>query len=59
VSRQRHQAAAADGLHEIAFATNRDGFSEVYSMDAGDGGNQTNLTFANDIDSAPAWSPRP
>jgi len=40
----------------IAFESDRDGDWEIFVMDA-DGNNQTQLTFNNDDDRAPAWSP--
>ena len=42
----------------IAFATGRDGNSEVYVMDA-DGGSPVNLTNDSGTDDKPAWSQRP
>ena len=41
---------------KIAFASSRDGNSEIYVMDE-DGGNQINLTHNAASDSKPAWSP--
>ena len=40
----------------IAFASSRDGNSEIYVMNA-DGSGQTNLTNNSAFDGAPAWSP--
>ena len=41
---------------KIAFASNRDGLSQIYVMDA-DGSHQTRLTDDMGIDEAPDWSP--
>ena len=48
------QAAVVIG--KIAFASDRDGNFEIYSMDA-DGGGQTRLTENPGEDFSPAWSP--
>jgi TolB protein len=40
----------------IAFSSYRDGLPKILVMDA-DGGNQTQLTFNDSFDYAPAWSP--
>ena len=42
----------------IAFVSDRDGDSEIFVMEA-DGTGQTQLTFNNDEDLAPSWSPVP
>ena len=42
----------------IAYVSNRDGDREIFVMEA-DGTNQTQLTFNNDEDHAPVWSPLP
>lgn len=49
-------AWSPDGT-QIAFESDRDGDLEIFVMDA-DGGNQTQLTFNNDEDRDPVWSPR-
>jgi Tol biopolymer transport system component len=43
-------------IGKIAFASDRDGNFEIYSMDA-DGGGQTRLTEDTGEDYSPAWSP--
>ena len=43
-------------IGKIAFVSDRDGNSEIYSMDA-DGGGQTRLTEDAGEDHSPAWSP--
>jgi len=43
-------------LSQIAFASNRDGNSEIYLMDW-DGGNQRRITFHNALSILPSWSP--
>jgi Tol biopolymer transport system component len=49
--------AAIPGVNgKIAFASERDGNSEIYLMDA-DGIGQTRLTNSSAFDGAPAWSP--
>ena len=48
-------AWSPDGT-EIAFESRRDGFYEIYVMDA-DGSNQTRLTNNTVLDESPAWSP--
>ena len=40
----------------IAFASNRDGLSQIYTMNA-DGTNQANLTIDAEKNYSPAWSP--
>ena len=47
---------AARIIGKIAFASDRDGNFEIYSMDA-DGGGQTRLTEDAGEDYSPAWSP--
>jgi len=47
---------AAVLIGKIAFASDRDGNFEIYSMDA-DGGGQTRLTENTAEDFSPAWSP--
>ncbi|MBA2705181.1 MAG: PD40 domain-containing protein [Blastocatellia bacterium] len=47
---------AARVIGKIAFASDRDGNFEIYSMDA-DGGGQTRLTETPAEDYGPAWSP--
>jgi len=47
---------AARIIGKIAFVSDRDGNSEIYSMDA-DGGGQTRLTEDGGEDFSPAWSP--
>jgi Tol biopolymer transport system component len=42
--------------NRIAFASDRDGFSEIYVMDA-DGSNQTRITHDMGLDLAPAFAP--
>jgi Tol biopolymer transport system component len=49
-------AASARIIGKIAFASDRDGNSEIYSMDT-DGGGQTRLTEDAGEDYSPAWSP--
>lgn len=44
------------GTRKIAFATNRDGNPEIYTMDAS-GKNLVNLTKNPAVDTAPSWSP--
>jgi Tol biopolymer transport system component len=46
----------AAGIGKIAFASDRDGNFEIYSMDA-DGGAQTRLTEDPGEDFSPSWSP--
>ena len=41
---------------KIVFYSNRDGNTEIYTMDS-DGSNQTRLTFNEASDSSPVWSP--
>ena len=41
---------------KIVFYSNRDGNTEIYTMDS-DGNNQTRLTFNEVSDSSPVWSP--
>ncbi len=41
---------------QIAFASNRDGFWEIYLMDW-DGGNQRRITFHRGLSILPSWSP--
>src|SRR5215216_6131570 len=41
----------------IAFYSERDGNQEIYTMNAGNGSNQTRLTSVNANDSDPSWSP--
>ena len=53
-SQKTSQAAAVIG--KIAFASDRDGNFEIYSMDA-DGGGQTRLTENPGEDFSPSWSP--
>src|SRR5262245_3037424 len=48
--------ATAASPGKIAFASDRDGNLEIYSMD-GDGGAQTRLTQNSAEDYQPAWSP--
>ena len=43
-------------LSQIAFASNRDGASEIYLMDW-DGGNQRRITYHNGLSILPSWSP--
>lgn len=43
-------------IGKIAFVSDRDGNSEIYSMDT-DGGGQTRLTEESGEDFSPAWSP--
>lgn len=43
-------------LSQIAFASNRDGNSEIYLMDW-DGGNQRRITYHNALSILPSWSP--
>lgn len=54
--RQSPQNLLAPSVSKIAFASDRDGNYEIYSMDA-DGGGQTRLTENSTEDLAPAWSP--
>lgn len=49
-------AEAARVIGKIAFASDRDGNLEIYTMDA-DGGGQTRLTEDPAEDHSPAWSP--
>jgi len=42
---------------ELAYASNRDGNSEVYATDAGGAGVAHRLTVNHAIDTSPAWSP--
>ena len=42
--------------NKIAFASNRDGNYEIYTMYA-DGSNQTRLTTNSETDNSPSWSP--
>jgi TolB protein len=49
-------AATARIIGKIAFASDRDGNFEIYSMDT-DGGGQTRLTEDASEDYSPAWSP--
>src|SRR5215216_3179812 len=42
---------------QIAFFSERDGNQEIYVMNAGNGSNQTSLTFSLEVDSLPSWSP--
>ena len=51
----REPAFSPDGTR-IAFSSERDGDSEIFVMNA-DGSNQTQVTFNNDLDYAPKWSP--
>ena len=41
---------------KIAFHSKRDGLAEIYTMDS-DGGNLTRLTFNEESDAYPVWSP--
>jgi len=50
-----HPAWSPDGK-KIAFASNRDGFSEIYIMDS-DGKNVERVTHNRWTDTNPAWSP--
>src|SRR4030095_894565 len=50
------RAAFPGANGKIAFASDRDGNSEIYVMDA-DGINQTRLTNSVTFDVAPSWSP--
>ncbi len=50
------EVSTAPTVGQIAFASNRDGNSEVYVMDA-DGSNQTRLTDNPALDAYPSWSP--
>ncbi|MBA2527967.1 MAG: PD40 domain-containing protein [Pyrinomonadaceae bacterium] len=57
--RRINSAASAQAsriIGKIAFASDRDGNFEIYSMDA-DGGGQTRLTEEPGEDYSPAWSP--
>ena len=47
---------AVDAQGQIAFSSDRDGYWEIYVMDA-DGGNQQNLTNNPSHDRDPSWSP--
>lgn len=49
-------AVTAAVIGKIAFASDRDGNFEIYSMDA-DGGGQTRLTENSGEDFSPTWSP--
>jgi Tol biopolymer transport system component len=42
---------------KIAFASDRDGNSEIYVMNADDGSGQTRLTEESQFDGGPRWSP--
>jgi len=46
----------SDATDRIAFSSNRNGDYEIFVMNA-DGSNQTQLTFNDDWDSVPVWSP--
>src|SRR5215207_8242431 len=42
---------------QIAFTSNRDGNGNIYVMNAGDGSNQTRLTYNEVRDTGSSWSP--
>jgi Tol biopolymer transport system component len=50
-------ALATPLLNKIAFVSDRDGNSEIYTMNAADGSNQKRLTANDATDSAPDWHP--
>lgn len=54
--RQEQPNAVSTGTTKVAFASDRDGNLEIYTMDT-DGGNLTRLTENTAEDFGPAWSP--
>ncbi|HEX8891643.1 MAG TPA: Calx-beta domain-containing protein [Pyrinomonadaceae bacterium] len=55
-SQQNTMSLVASGTTKIAFASDRDGNLEIYTMDT-DGGGLARLTENNAEDFSPAWSP--